>query len=258
MDAHLSRFLLALTFLTRLPVGSTLGAYIRKDERLGESFPWFPAVGLIIGTICGLVYFLTASALPALTAGLLAISTGIVLTGALHEDGLADCADALGNYGERSRLLEIMRDSRIGTYGALALIVSVGIRASLIALFPPIEGLMALVTAHVISRATMPLGPALAPYARDEGLGKLAESNSGFLIPFAIAFVCAFILYGGRGLVAWASAFLVSWAFVIYLKKRIGGYTGDGLGAMEQLSQIAVLIALALLSSDPPFPVDTL
>ncbi|MEM9277661.1 MAG: adenosylcobinamide-GDP ribazoletransferase, partial [Pseudomonadota bacterium] len=175
-------------------------------------------------------------------------ATGLIVTGALHEDGLADCADGLGATPERTKALEIMRDSRIGTYGALALIVSVGLRWTALATLLPATGFLALLIAHSASRGTISIAMHFSHYARDEGLGKMASGGTSFpdfMISLIVSVILAFVLGWISGLVALILGFLAAWLMLKYLEHRLGGYTGDGLGAMQQIAELTIIITLA-------------
>jgi adenosylcobinamide-GDP ribazoletransferase len=184
--------------------------------------------------------------LPVPLAAGLAVGVGVLVTGALHEDGLADTADGLGGGRTPERALEIMRDSRIGSYGALALMFSVGFRWAAVAGMAPAQGALALIVAHCVSRAALAPAPLMAEYAREQGLGRAldgvraSDAAIALLVGFAISLVA-----GVGGLVAMAAALAAGGAVLALLVRRLGGYTGDGLGAIQQAAEIAALLALA-------------
>ncbi|MCA1910303.1 MAG: adenosylcobinamide-GDP ribazoletransferase, partial [Magnetospirillum sp.] len=150
----LDDLLLAVGFLTRLPVPGC-PAYV--EGGLARAMRVFPLAGALVGLLGGVVFVAAQDVLPPLAAALLALLTTIALTGALHEDGLADTADGLGARGGREKRLEVMRDSRSGAYGVLALVFSVGLRAAALAAAPSaLAGLGALVAAAAFSRACVP------------------------------------------------------------------------------------------------------
>ena len=221
---------LAFQFLTVLPAG-------RPEPRpLGEAAWCFPLVGLAVG-ICVALVFLAAEAagLPPALAGFLAVGAGIALAGGLHEDGLADTADALG-VRDPQRALEVMRDSRTGAYGALALALTVPMRALALAAAGPV----AAVAAHALSRGAMAGAMAWTPPARSDGLA----ADAGPTVA-----VAALLLSAGIGiLLGWPSvpaAALTALAAAWWAAKRFGGHTGDTLGAVQQVTELAVLLALA-------------
>ena len=238
-------FFVGVMFLTRLPVPRGLR---QVEGRLARSAPYFPLIGVLIGLISGAV-FVVASALttPFIAAGL-AVLTGVMVTGALHEDGLADCADGLFGGATRERALEIMRDSRIGTYGAAALAFSIGLRVLALVEMAPYQGLVALIVAHAVSRAMIPPVLVSARYARTRGLASsVAGGVTSLEAMIALLFACAVAIGTGLGpgLAAIAAAAVASGLVLAVLLRRLGGYTGDGLGAIQQCAEIATLITLA-------------
>ncbi len=241
-----------LAFLTRLPLPPPLEPEPDRPPDLGRATRAMPLVGAAIGLGGAAVYWLSgALGLTPAIAGLLAVAATILLTGALHEDGLADSADGLFAGAEPARRLEIMRDSRTGAYGALALILSVGLRATaLAALAAPGPAAAALIAAHALARALPPAVMAWAPLARDDGLAAAAgQAETGHAwTALGLGAAAAVVLLGfGPGLVALLAAGAVGFAGFRLARARIGGYTGDILGAIEQLGEIAVLLAAAAL-----------
>ena len=221
---------LAFQFLTILPAG-------RPEPRpLGEAAWCFPLVGLAVGGAVALVFIAARGAgLPPELAGFLAIGAGMALTGALHEDGLADTADALGVRDSR-RALEVMRDSRTGAFGALALALTVPMRALALAAAGPVAAL----AAHALSRGAMAGAMAWTPPARADGLAAEAGPTKA---------AAALLLAAGIGLLlgwpAVPAAALAAFAAAWWAARRFGGHTGDTLGAVQQATELAVLLALA-------------
>jgi adenosylcobinamide-GDP ribazoletransferase len=241
---ELGLFLTAAGFLTRLPVPDRVGW---AEDRMLRASRYFAAVGALVGLGGGLVWWLVGQVAPAMVAAGLALAAMVLLTGALHEDGLADCADGLGGGETGEQALEIMRDSRVGSYGALALVFSVGLRWAALAALAPGWGVLALVLAGGIGRATMVPATVLASYARREGLGRsLVGGASGVELAAALGTALVLGLIGGwPGLLALVLALAVAGGFLLYMVRRVGGYTGDGLGAMAQLGEIVVMVVLA-------------
>ncbi|MEM7508401.1 MAG: adenosylcobinamide-GDP ribazoletransferase [Pseudomonadota bacterium] len=243
LHAQIVLFAAAMQFLTRLPMPDTGW----EEGRLARAQRYFPLVGALVGGVAGAVFWLGAQALPPVIAAGLALGAGMLLTGALHEDGLADTMDALGGDSSRDRALEIMRDSRIGSYGALALIVSVGLRWSALASLAPVTGALALVIAGATGRMLMvPLSRVL-PYAREDGAGRaVSQGGKGGEVPIAVATALALGLAAGwLGLIALGVAAVLTAMMAIWFARRIGGYTGDSLGAVEQVGEISVLLVFA-------------
>lgn len=239
---------LAFVFLTRLPLRLP-GA--PPDGALARSMTWFPIVGAAVGVFGGSVYALAHFAgLSAASAALLALAATVWVTGALHEDGLADTFDGLGGGRDRARKLAIMHDSRIGSYGALALLFSVGLRASaLVAIAAPWTVLAAMVAAGSLSRVVAPVLAALLPPARTDGLGFLCgrPPRGEALAAVGIGLVVAASASGLGALPMLLAGTLAAAATVAAVSLRqIDGYTGDTLGAAQQACEAAVLLILSV------------
>jgi len=237
-------------FLTRIPVGRIVG--LATDD-LGRAAWAFPLAGLMVGAIAGgALYIVAAAEVSPLGCALVALAVQALVTGALHEDGLADVADGMGAH-ERDRRLEIMRDSRIGTYGVLALLFSVGIRAAMIAGIPaPGYAFMAIIAAAIFSRAVLPaVMHAMVP-ARTDGLSQNAGQPSarGAAIAALIGALGLFTLLPlSVALGAVALALVLGGAVTWWAHAKFGGQTGDVLGAIQQMIEIAVVTAAAAWSS---------
>jgi len=242
-------FRLCLAVLTRLPVRPPAPP---PPGTLGRALRLAPLAGAAIGLIVAAGFWLAWTlGLPPLAAGLLAVGLGIVVTGAFHEDGLADTADGFGGGVGTAHKLEIMRDSRLGSYGALALVLSVGLRAAALdALAGPGAALAALVAAHALSRAVFPLLLSALPPARGDGLGAGAGQPPADAVVLALALGGALALVAlgiGPGLVALLVAALAGLAVAALARAQIGGHTGDVLGAAQQTLEAAVLLSAAAL-----------
>jgi adenosylcobinamide-GDP ribazoletransferase len=212
----------------------------------------FPIAGALIGLVGGVVYWLADGlGLDPLVAATLAVTATILMTGALHEDGLADTADGFGGGGTKTRKLEIMRDSRSGAYGVLALVLSVLLRVGAIAsLAEPSLAVAALIAAHAGARAALPLFMRLVPSARQDGLSATAgKPPAGGAVTAVMLGLLALALCLGVG-AALLAALLVAAALGVMAwlcVRQIGGQTGDVLGAVEQVSEILILLAAASL-----------
>jgi adenosylcobinamide-GDP ribazoletransferase len=239
----------ALLFLTRFPVQLD-GAVTMRD--LAGAVHAFPLVGALVGLAGGLG-FTGASllGLPPLPSALIAIVVMMLLTGALHEDGLADTADGLGAGGDRAKALAIMADSRIGSFGVLALLIA--LLARLIALAPmwePREVTAVLIAAAMISRALMPVVMLLQPSAKADGLAATAGRPEPVrvMIGLFIAIAAAVgLLPLPMAVTALLAAALLSLALAAWLGRRLGGCTGDTLGAVQQTAEIGFLFAIVSL-----------
>lgn len=224
---------------------------IDNDAGLAGSAHWFPVAGVVIALPPALVLATLAQFLPVPVAVALTIATGIWLTGALHEDGLADCADGLGSGAQRDRALEIMRDSAVGTFGAIALIVSIGLRwltLSLVADATIAGAMAALLASHAVSRGAITTALAFSSYARPHGTASLVArgiDSSQWGITIAISVLLCLLFTGWAGLAAAIGALAAAWLFLGRFEARIGGYTGDALGGMQQIAEVSCLLVLS-------------
>lgn len=260
----LRHYLLALQYFTRIPVTGRLAQWAGySPDRLRASAAHFPGVGVLVG-LCGagvaaaLLLGLRPAPLAALVAAALSTVATVLLTGAFHEDGLADVADGLGGSMDRDRALEIMKDSRVGAFGALALVLALLSKVSLLALVGAAD-LRALcvgmVLAHVVSRTWPLLLVRWLPHVGDAAGSKskpVADRISGA----SLAAGCAWLLLA-LAVAAWAQgplfvappvlASLVALLVMFRLfRRRLGGFTGDCLGATQQVCEIACYLGLAL------------
>jgi len=243
--------LLALALLTRLPVRLPEAAFAR-----GAAAAWaWPLAGLVVAGIAGAGGALALWAgLPPLFVAALVLALQALVTGALHEDGLADCADGVWGGTTPARRLEIMKDSRIGAYGTLALILTVLARAALLASLAalgPAPFLAALVAAACLSRAAMAGVMAALPHARPGGLAA-AQGRPGaptVLLGLAVALGLATAGLGAVSLAAAIAAMTAALGAAALARARLGGQTGDVLGASQQMAEIAVLMVLAALAA---------
>jgi adenosylcobinamide-GDP ribazoletransferase len=233
----------AFVLLTRLPLG-------RLGHGSAPPAPWaFPLVGLVVGLLAGLVLRLAEfQKLPPLLAAGWAVVALLLLTGALHEDGLADTADGLGGGRTAARKLEIMRDSRIGSFGALALGCSLLLRVVALAALPAGRVIPALVVTAAVARAAMLIPLLLLPPARPDGLGAgmAVGSRPASILGLLLAAVGALALLPARPallllLAVGVGALLMS----AFARRQIGGHTGDVLGAVEQIGECLGLTILA-------------
>jgi len=234
----------ALRFLTRLPIP---GPATRAAD-LGRSVAWFPLVGALVGLATAGVYLAASAWWPAPVAAVLAVAAGLMLTGGLHEDGASDAADGLGGGSAPPRVVEIMRDSRIGAYGAMALWAVLSFRwAALVALDR--RALFALPLAMAWGRWSMAVALAALPPV-SKGLASQVHEGMGRW-PAPLATALAVLV----SLAAWSLGWHRLWqpalaaaaaaaAWILYLRRRMGGQTGDLLGAGNQLVEAAVLLVL--------------
>jgi adenosylcobinamide-GDP ribazoletransferase len=232
----------AVGFLTRIPVGrAELGG-----AGLSRAALWFPLVGLLVGGVAAGVRVLGATVLPADAATVLALAAAVVLTGALHEDALADTADALGAHTTRERRLEIMRDPRVGACGALAVVFAVLLSFVLLAPLSAGDFARAAVAAHVLARwTTLPLAW-LVSAARADGAGALLRPGAVTVLAATAATVAATLLVAGvgAGAAALAVALLLTAAAGLAARRLLSGTTGDTLGATVKVVEVATYATL--------------
>lgn len=246
---------IATIFFTRVPLRyrGEIG-----PEDLSRALRCLPFVGLGVGLVsAGLAALALWAGAPALLAALLAVGGSILLTGCFHEDGLTDLADGFGGAFERQRKLEIMKDSRTGTYGAAALILSIAIRAAALAAVIEAGALWAVLpAAHILGRTVIPGFMAVTPQASTSGLASYHEPPRGAVLWTALgggALLTLLLAGPGLGLGPALGLILAAAAAALALRwlalRQIQGYTGDVLGAAEQLAEMAVLSAAAMLLS---------
>lgn len=243
----------AAAFFTSLPVTNGPSRF-----RAADIMPTWPVVGLAIGFAAGIDLAIARwlGAAPWLAA-VVGLMTAVVLTGALHEDGLADTADAFGAPGtDQARRLDILRDSRIGTFGALAIGFSLLLRAAALAQIAAVAGtgatLLVLAASHALSRAVLawPVNTSLP--ARSDGLGAAlgtVDSTTAswtLMVGSVLAFVCLLFASPLAALLAPPLAVALAAGATSVARERIGGYTGDTLGATQQVVEVAVLVLAAL------------
>lgn len=236
----------AIAFLTRVPIASPAPL---TSARLSRAAALFPLVGLLVGGVLGGVRIAADTVLSPGPATLLALAAAIALTGALHEDGLADTADGLGAHVGRERRLEILRDSRIGTYGGLALILSTLLAWSLLAGLDGVDCLRAALAAHVLARWSMVLQARVLRPARRDGAGALLAVTPSALAVATVVAIAASL--GAAGLVAGAGALatavLTTLVACAVFRRALGGATGDTYGAAGKLVELTVFAVLAAL-----------
>ncbi|MGH6717354.1 MAG: adenosylcobinamide-GDP ribazoletransferase [Bradyrhizobium sp.] len=235
---------LAVSLCTRVPVAPAIPA---SEGEIARAIWALPLAGLLIGLAGAVVYWLaTRVHLPPQAAAVLALATTILLTGAMHEDGLADTADGFGGGKTREDKLRIMRDSRIGTFGACALVISLMLRWSAISDMPnPGSVAVALVVAHTASRAMLPAFMRLVPTARTDGLsaGAGRPPIRSAIIAAGLGAVCLAAGLGTSAMFVGLLTLAAIGAALAWLSlKQVGGQSGDVLGAVEQIAEAAVLL----------------
>ena len=241
---ELEYFFGALRFFTRLPVPAWVG---HSSESLDRATRYFPAVGLLVGAIAALVFCLTSYLWPTTLAVLAAMTSSLYVTGAFHEDGWSDMVDGFGGGWEKAQILAIMKDSRIGSFGAIALVMLLLARFCALAELPAPAIPFALLAGHTLSRfaaATLLRG---LDYVRDEGKSKPLATRIGWgELGFAggTALPPLLLLPPAAALLGCLLAALATLWLARMYRRQIGGYTGDCLGATQQLAEVAFYCGL--------------
>ncbi|MEO1323105.1 MAG: adenosylcobinamide-GDP ribazoletransferase [Pseudomonadota bacterium] len=241
-------FLLAVQFLTRVPI---LVDGIYTSERMAASVRYYPVVGLLVGAASALIFVLAQTLFPHTIAILLAIAAGLLLTGGFHEDGLADTFDGIGGGQTPERALEIMKDSRLGTYGTLALVAALALKVATLAALPAALVIAALVAGHGLSRLSAVMVIATSDYVRDEGTGKpvardLPILSLVFVLATGIAIGIGWCLFRAPDPFACGmlGLFIGHVLMRLLFERKLGGYTGDTLGAVQQISEIGFYLGV--------------
>jgi adenosylcobinamide-GDP ribazoletransferase len=254
MSRELEVFLAALRFFTRLPVPSRVG---HSPQQLDQAARYFPLVGVLVGGVGALITIAAAQLLPVALAILAGMAATLLVTGAFHEDGFADAVDGFGGAREREQVLRIMKDSRIGSFGAIAISMMLLAKFSALLQIDVLQGhrvlACALIAGHACSRFAATTLIAALDYVREDDSAKskpLARRLSAPELALAALFglaPCA-LLAGSRVWVAIGLSAAVTALAAAYFVRRIGGYTGDCLGAAQQLAELAFYVALACVS----------
>lgn len=239
----------AVRFLTRVRIpGRSLGT-----DDIARSVPWFPLVGGAVGAVVAGVYAAGSQIWPAAVASVVAIAAGVGLTGAFHEDGLADTADALAGGAAHvppEKALQIMRDPTLGTFGVLALIATFGARVVAVASLDAVTAAAVLVAAHALGRGAAVAAMAVEPAVAD-GLGTAHARRVGgreIGLALALAVVLSVAVTGAWGIAAAAVAAAGTVVLTRRARRGIGGITGDILGAVEQVAEVSILLGAAAVA----------
>ena len=230
-------FLTAVQFLTRCPVPAWVG---HGPDQLDQATRYFPLVGVCVGLWGMSVFVVASTGLPTLVAALLSVVATVLVTGAFHEDGLADTCDGLFGSWTREDALRIMKDSRIGSFGAAGLVLVLGLKVAATAV-PA-----AIVAAHACSRFMAVCVIAGLPYVRGGGKSQPVAGGVG-RTELGIAGLCGLLpllLLGWQAVPALLLAAGVTALLAFWFRRRLGGYTGDCLGATQQVAEVAVLLAV--------------
>lgn len=250
MPRQVALFLTAVQFLTRIPVPALTDF---RPDWTARSARYFPLVGALVGLASGGVFLAASAFWSDLTPALLATTAGILITGAFHEDGLADTADGLGGGQTPERRLEIMKDSRLGTFGVLALGLGIGLKVVALSEIPAAVAIAVLVAAHAGGRGAAVLVMRVLPYAGDRAQTKvkpvaegLTTGETAAAMAFAaLAIVAAAWVLPMAVAAALSAATVLAAGMALLARRLIGGWVGDTLGACEQVFEIVFLVAIA-------------
>lgn len=257
---------IAVAFLTRVPVG-------RAGDDVRRAVPWFPVAGALVGIAVGGAYAGLAALVPATVAAAVAVALGLLITGAFHEDGLADVADAFGGGWTLEDRLRILKDSRHGTYGVAAMCSSIGLRILALATLGPAAGFAGMVAAHAVARASAVATMVLAPLAKTDGLGATVAETTGAaeagkaavlrtgdatpprgvagprLVGAAVGLGIGVLAIGWWMAVVAVLALTGTGAVVWLAVRKIGGVSGDVLGTVEQVVECLAVVAVSGLAA---------
>ena len=232
-------------FYTRIPVPKSTGY---SDENLNKATRYFPMMGLIVGGVAAFVFYACQFILPMEVALLLSMIASIYITGAFHEDGFADFCDGFGGGYTKEKVLTIMKDSRIGTYGAVGLLLILAVKFFSLNSIETTSIPIVLITAHAFSRVFPVLMIYTTSYSRIDATSKtkpIGKRGSIFSIIFAIitGFAFLYFIHWLVIILAFGICAIIFLVFRAYVLRRIDGYTGDVLGALQQITEIGFYIA---------------
>jgi adenosylcobinamide-GDP ribazoletransferase len=243
---EITRMLASVQYFTRIPVPAWV---THEPARLDDTARYFPAVGLLVGLVGAGTLLATAQLWPLPVAVVLSVIATVLTTGAFHEDGLADAFDGLAGSRDRAEALAIMKDSRIGVFGATALVLILLLKVVTLSAMPVRAAALALIAGHIASRVGVVLIMATSPYVRETADSRsqpFVERISGVSLLVASATgALALALLGLRGVIVGLAVVLVCALWSRYLLRRLGGYTGDCLGAAQQLGESALYLVCA-------------
>jgi adenosylcobinamide-GDP ribazoletransferase len=244
--------LTAIMFYTRIPVPSDMGF---SNDMLNKSTRYFPFIGLVVGGIGSAFFYLLQLILPLQVAIILCMATTIFVTGAFHEDAFADFCDGFGGGYGKERILEIMKDSRIGTYGAVAILTILLSKFICLSNMNSIDIPFILISSHAFSRLLPVCMIYTSVYVREDASSKSKPighkgSNITFLLAAYFGLVPLLLIPWKAVVITIALSILVFVVFRHYVKREIGGYTGDVLGALQQLTEITCYLSFLIFKQN--------
>ena len=238
--------LAAIQFLTLWPISRNF-----TSEQMGRSTAYFPVVGIIIGLVLAALNYLLSWILPSAVVNILLVAALAIFSGALHLDGLADTLDGMAGHRTTEERLEIMRDSRIGGFGAIGIALFLLIEFVTLNSIPDDLKLYVLILAPTLSRWAMVNAIFVYPYARPSGLGKSfkeAVNRQQFIIATLVTLIVAVVLFRVAGLVIMALAWIIMTLFALFLKRQLKGLTGDTYGAINEITVVSVFLVVNMLA----------
>jgi len=237
----MTKFILALQFLTRIQLKPDL---VVDDRNFGKSMIYFPLVGLVVGLILAAASHIFSLVFTPLVVGALLIWLEVTLSGGLHLDGFMDTMDGIYSGRSRERILEIMRDSRVGAHSAIALVCLFLLKLTILVDYPKSFLVPTLILVPSLSRLTQVVGVVCFPYAREEGLAKSFNTHVGgkelFLACFISLIICLLVMQW-LGMVFFLITIGTALGLGYYVKSKIGGLTGDVYGAITEIAELILL-----------------
>lgn len=244
-------FFSAISFLTRIPIPAS---WVGDEKAFARSVVFYPIVGLLLGGISTLVFLLIQPHLPPFVLAVIMLGLNIALSGGLHLDGIADCADGFLSSQPRERVFEIMKDSHIGVFGVIALNLILIFKVALLSTIfvDPTKGALAVLLMPLAGRCMLLINMVIQPSAKTGGLGALVWKRSPGQLIWASSVLLGIAFSAGKmlGVLAVIGGLLPAFMFIIYAQKKIGGGTGDTLGAASELSELGVILILAFYTGN--------
>ncbi|WP_238882207.1 adenosylcobinamide-GDP ribazoletransferase [Clostridium sp. YIM B02551] len=239
----MKNFILILQFMTRIPININLKV---ERENFQKGVAFFPLVGLIVGVLEAAIFYIGSRVFPFNISIFITVISHVVITGAIHIDGLGDTIDGIFSGRSKEKILEIMKDSRVGTFGALGIIFLIVGKISTLSSINPIEVYKGIILAPIISRTLITLLMYKRKYAREkEGMGDLfigVLEKKNFVIALLTGITLISIIGRKKGVILLIICFFFTILFRNYIEKRIGGVTGDILGASVELNELLVFL----------------
>jgi adenosylcobinamide-GDP ribazoletransferase len=249
---EINLLLTAIQFYTRIPVKLDLNY---SDEKLNHATRYFPTVGLIVGGLAALLVLGTVKILPDTVVVILSMALTILLTGAFHEDGFADFCDGFGGGYSREKIISIMKDSRIGAFGTIGIVAILLVKFTILSEINATKLPFIFLAAHAASRLMPVLVIYTSNYVRDDETSKIKPigkkgRDSDLLIAIMFGLGSLFFLHWKFALAAIPLVIIVPFVFRSYIIKKIGGYTGDTLGALQQIGEVSIYLLFLIFQDN--------